>query len=132
MSDSGEEKRKIIIDEDWKSQVEQERASLKDPSASAGDRRRGRRRSRTLPCLPLRSCCWSRRSPPRPDLPGANPGPVDNTTVVRVDLARHYIELLEMLDEKTRGNLTEEENSELQEILHQLRMVYVMVKQSGA
>ena len=41
------------------------------------------------------------------------------------DLARQNIDLLEMLQEKTRGNLTAEESGLLQQLLFQVRMKYV-------
>ncbi|MBN1334521.1 MAG: DUF1844 domain-containing protein [Deltaproteobacteria bacterium] len=40
-------------------------------------------------------------------------------------LARHTIDLLEMLECKTRGNLDEEERRMLGEVLYELRVKYV-------
>ncbi len=40
-------------------------------------------------------------------------------------LARQSIEILEMLQEKTRGNLSEDEGKVLEQILHQLHLAYV-------
>ena len=37
--------------------------------------------------------------------------------------ARHFIETLAMLEQKTAGNLTTDESRLLEEILHQLRML---------
>jgi len=42
-------------------------------------------------------------------------------------LARYSIDLLELLNEKTKGNLEEEEERFLKEMLHQLRLKYVEV-----
>ena len=42
-----------------------------------------------------------------------------------LDMARLHIDLLEVLQEKTRGNLTAEENSVLDDLLYRLRMRYV-------
>ena len=42
-----------------------------------------------------------------------------------LDLARQNIDLLEMLQEKTRGNLTPEESGLLQQLLFQVRMKFV-------
>ena len=39
--------------------------------------------------------------------------------------AKHHIDTLEMLQEKTSGNLTDEETKILSEALHALRMAYV-------
>ncbi len=43
------------------------------------------------------------------------------------ELGREYIEILSMLQEKTRGNLTPQEESTLQRILTELRLAYVEV-----
>lgn len=43
-------------------------------------------------------------------------------------LARHTIDTLNMLQEKTRGNLTEDEAGLLDNILHDLRLRFVMVR----
>lgn len=44
---------------------------------------------------------------------------------VDLELARQNIDLLEMLQEKTRGNLSPEESGLLQQLLFQVRMKYV-------
>ena len=40
-------------------------------------------------------------------------------------MAKTTIDILEMIDQKTKGNLTEEENKLLSHILYELRMNYV-------
>src|SRR5688572_26917432 len=47
--------------------------------------------------------------------------------VVNLDLAKHNIDLLGVLEEKTRGNLTPEEKRLLDSVLYELRMRYVSV-----
>ena len=89
-------------------------------------------------------------SPPRVDLPPASsaypaPGIVDlvlmlaepatiylgdatlpdGTTSENLDLARLHIDLLEVLREKTLGNLSAQENAVLEDVLYRLRMRYV-------
>jgi len=44
---------------------------------------------------------------------------------VRLDLAKHAIDMLAILEKKTMGNLTQEEASMLENVLHQLRIAYV-------
>ena len=53
-------------------------------------------------------------------LPGA-PGPAQ----VNLPLARHTIDLLALLEQKTRGNLTGEEERLLAKLLFDLRLRYV-------
>jgi hypothetical protein len=47
------------------------------------------------------------------------------------ELARHNIDLLAMLQEKTRGNLTAEEQLALDNSLTELRYRYVQAKESA-
>lgn len=56
---------------------------------------------------------------------GLMPEPESGKTSMDLDLAAHNIELLAMLQEKTRGNLTAEEQHLLDGLLYDLRMKYV-------
>lgn len=47
---------------------------------------------------------------------------------INLNVARFSIDLLDLLKEKTKGNLSEEESKFLKEMLHQLRMKYVEIK----
>jgi len=51
-------------------------------------------------------------------------GPGEDSTI-DIDAARHVIDLLGILQEKTRGNLTPEENTQLDNMLADLRMQFV-------
>jgi hypothetical protein len=56
---------------------------------------------------------------------GHIPDPLSGKSESRLDLAKHAIEMLAMLEQKTKGNLTPDEAAMLESILHQLRMAYV-------
>jgi hypothetical protein len=51
--------------------------------------------------------------------------PIDGKTEVRLDLAKHAIDMLAIIEEKTKGNLTPDEVSMLENVLHQLRFQYL-------
>lgn len=51
--------------------------------------------------------------------------PMTKKTEVDLPQAKFAIDLLQILEEKTRGNRTEEEDKFLEDCLYQLRMVYV-------
>ena len=51
--------------------------------------------------------------------------PIDGKKEVRLDLAKHAIEMLAILEQKTKGNLTPDEAAMLENVLHQLRLQYV-------
>jgi hypothetical protein len=46
--------------------------------------------------------------------------------------ARFAIDMLEIIAEKTKGNLTPQEDRGLQDVLHQLRMAFVAVSTQAA
>ncbi len=56
---------------------------------------------------------------------GIIPNPLTNKTEVDLLLAKFNIDLLEMLKEKTKGNLSPDEEKGFQELLFNLRMLYV-------
>jgi hypothetical protein len=56
---------------------------------------------------------------------GQSPNPMTGKTEVRLDMAKHFIDTLTILEEKTQGNLTPDEASLLSAVLHQARVGYV-------
>ncbi len=60
---------------------------------------------------------------------GLIPEPGTGKPQTQLHLARHFIDLLGVLEEKTKGNLTEKETSGLSENLHYLRMLYLKQSQ---
>jgi hypothetical protein len=56
---------------------------------------------------------------------GELPDPLKNDKSTNLPLAKQTIGIIEMLKEKTRGNLTEEEDRLIEGILYDLRMKYV-------
>jgi hypothetical protein len=63
---------------------------------------------------------------------GQVPDPSGKVTAPRLDLAKHTIDTLGILEEKTRGNLTSEEAALLERILHELRLAYVALSRRPA
>ncbi|MBU0972564.1 MAG: DUF1844 domain-containing protein [Proteobacteria bacterium] len=54
--------------------------------------------------------------------------PSTGKTSVNLDLARHTIDMIAMLEEKTRGNLTNDEENLLKALLSEIRLAYVEAK----
>ena len=124
MSDEAE-RPKIIVDTDWKEQVRAEKAALEQgeeqndaeptepdavgelPPASF---------SLLVSALATQAVAamGQLRDPNSTEAP-----PVDR------NIAKHQIDLLSMLEEKTKGNLSAEEAMMLQNVLHELRMLFV-------
>ncbi len=57
---------------------------------------------------------------------GEIPNPETGRVELQLDLARHTIDVLEMLNSKTRGCLNEDEKVLLSDILHEVKMKYVI------
>jgi len=60
---------------------------------------------------------------------GAAPDPFTGEVNVRLDVARYHIDLIAVLEEKTRGNLTREEAAAMRAVLSDLRMQFVAVSE---
>jgi Domain of unknown function (DUF1844) len=58
---------------------------------------------------------------------GDAPSPIDGSSDRNLAMARQTIDLLALLEDKTRGNLTGEEERVLQQALYDLRVRYVEV-----
>lgn len=63
---------------------------------------------------------------------GLIPGPSGERVPVDLPNARRTIDLLEVLQDKTRGNLTREESSLLENILYDLRLSYIELEKRRA
>ena len=64
---------------------------------------------------------------------GDVPDPVSGqTAAANLPAAQQMIEILALLEEKTRGNLTAEERQFLDQILYELRLRYVEASKQGA
>lgn len=135
-SDQGE-KPKIFVDEDWKSQVEAEKKAAeefkkateaKPASASGGESSAD---SPPLPPATLSFLVTTLATQAMVSL-GQVPNPFSGKVEVRLPEARHFIDTLSMLDEKTAGNRTPEESTLLRNALHQLRMAYIEAQSSPA
>ena len=63
---------------------------------------------------------------------GDLPDPVSGErTALNLDGAAQMIEILSLLDQKTRGNLTAEERQMLEQLLYELRMRFVEASRGG-
>jgi hypothetical protein len=122
MSEEKKEK-KIIIDEDWKAEAQKEKET-------ADDEAKIEKEKAAQPQMPkgdmagLVSMLSSQAAYALGlmQIPGQKEKPE-----VNLDMARFSIDLLEVLAEKTKGNLTDEEHSLLDGTLHQLRMAFVQL-----
>lgn len=114
---------KIIVDEDWKTKVQNEKEQLKaqvDSDTKAG----------AEPQLPPASfpMLLSTLATQVMSALGQMPDPVDGKARINKPLAKHLVDTIAMLEEKTKGNLNEDEAQMMDTLLHEVRMIYVAVK----
>ncbi len=112
---------KIIVDDDWKSQVEQEKEALAEQSTESPEVPEAMQELPPASFLVLLSTLATQAMAAM----GIFPDPMTGKPNVNLPMAKHFIDCLSMLKEKTEGNLTEEEEGHLRDALHQLRMQYV-------
>jgi len=127
------EDKKIIIDEDWKKQAQQEKeVQAKKAEEETAEKTEAQSHGRTGPL-------------PQGDLPALinmlTTQALFSMGVFQVkdqeprepdlELARYNIDMLEAIEAKTKGNLTDDEQALLTETLNQLRMGFVQISQGG-
>lgn len=63
---------------------------------------------------------------------GGYPDPQTGRAIVSLEHAKFHIDLLALLQEKTKGNLTPEEDSDLNQVLNALRLQFVEISKAVA
>ena len=124
------DEKKIIIDEDWKSQVEAEKEQAAKAKSAPAERR------------PTTDADSSEAAdPPMPPASfemllttlatealvalGQVPHPVTGKVEVQRNQAKFLIDTVDVLRQKTAGNLTNSEQQVIDSLLHQMRLVFV-------
>ncbi len=138
---------KLIIDSDWKSQAQAEKEKL----AAQERERAAKQPAGGAPAGGQRAGASKGSDAGMPDMPEANfdellrlllgqallymgafPDPETGRAVVSLEMAKLHIDLLQVVETKTKGNLTPEESSALTRVLAELRMQFVEVAKAVA
>ena len=115
---------KILIDTDWKAEAQAEKERLTKQAAEA--EAKGGPRSGEMPPASFQMLVGTIASQAVMGL-GAVRDPKSGGVVVDLEAARFAIDLLGVIEEKTKGNLTDEEAKELTQALAELRHRFVQV-----
>ena len=124
--------KKIIIDEDWKSQVQAEKdaaakkvvadqpatAEVHDVAHTGG--------GMSFPPASFEMLVTTLATEALVAL-GQMPNPLTNKAEMQPEQAKYLIDTIEVLQQKTKGNLTAAEQQLVDSILHQMRMLFVAV-----
>jgi len=120
---------KLHVDSDWKAQAEAEREKLKKIDTERNEKAGAD--SEELPPADFRTIVGMLATQALGGL-GAYGDPQTRRVVVDLPAAQFAIDLLGVLDAKTKGNLTAEESKELTGILTELRARFVQFAQMVA
>ncbi len=116
------EEPRLHIDDDWKSEAAREKERLAADVDSA--------EPREMPAASFVGLVQLIAMQAMVGL-GGFAGPGGQEIPPNIELAKHHIDLLDVLDAKTKGNLDANEKRLLDTTLHQLRMAFVEVAQGG-
>ena len=124
---------KIHIDSDWKAEAQREKQKLQEAEAQKAEQGEPQQGTsgRELPPADFKALLSSIASQAMLYL-GGIPDPQSGQRYVVLDMAQHYIDLLAVLEEKTQGNIDDEESKMLTQVLSELRMAYMQVSQASA
>lgn len=124
-----QEKPKIIVDDDWKAQAQAEKQKLDEEirakqaeGKAAGAPAAGG--PREMPPASFSTLVGSLAAQALLAL-GGYEDPRTKRRLVDLELAKHHIDTLAVLEEKTKGNLTDEEKKALDGAMYEARMRYV-------
>ena len=125
---SDEQQPKLIIDDDWKAEAQKEKQRKADEAAAKTADSAGQQGGEQIEAnfdelvrmLVMQALLYL----------GAMPDPATGKAVVSLEYAKLNIDLLGILEEKTKGNLTEEEQQVLSQTASELRLQFVEVSKA--
>jgi hypothetical protein len=123
------DEKKIIIDEDWKSKVQAEKEEAAQSKPSAAQETAGRENPYEVGDVPmppasLEMLLTTLATEALVAL-GQVPHPVTQKVQVHSHQAKYLIDTIDMIRQKTKGNLTPTEQQTIDSLLHQLRMIFL-------
>ncbi len=128
MSDDQQDQPKIIIDSDWKAEAQAEKEKLAEQEAQSGGADDATRGQGKLPPADFRTLMGMLASQAIMYMGGVA-DPQTGKAMFDPEASTHLIDLLAILEEKTKGNLTDEESQELSGVIHELRSRFVEIAQ---
>lgn len=131
MAEEKAEKSKIFVDDDWKAQAQAEKEKLAqdvDKSAPAAQTPQGAQGERGMPPANFSTLVSSIVTQIFFALGGIE-DPQTGKRYLDLNLAKHHVDMLSVLEEKTRNNLTDAEKQLLDQALYETRMQYVQIAQ---
>ena len=126
---------KIIVDDDWKSQAQAEKEKLAAAEAAAAQKSAAAGGGAGPDGLPEQVAFQDLIQVLATQALlylGAFPDPQTGRAIVALDLAKLHIDLLGVVQEKTKGNLSDDESKMLDGTAHELRLQFAEIVQAVA
>lgn len=138
MADQDPQKPEIHVDSDWKAQAQAEKQKMAEQAKARqtqagggeGEQAAGGAAGGVPPAT--FETLISTMATQALFAMGAFADPRTGQRYQNLDLARHHIDMLGVLEEKTKGNLSEEEETTLASTIYELRTRYVQMASGGA
>ena len=125
MAENSDEQPKIIVDSDWKDEAQKEKEEADRVT-------REEAAATELPPPALAEIVQMVLMQASIGLGGFQDPQSGQRIPPNVPLAQHYIDLLALLQEKTQGNLDDQEKQLLDGALHELRLAFVQMVNASA
>ena len=115
-----DEPKKIIVDDDWKAEARREKEKLAAQAAGPRDMPPPHV-AELVNIIAMQAMAGM----------GLLATPNGERIPPDMEVAKHFIDLLQLLEDKTKGNLTPEEKTLLEQTLYDLRMTFVQIAGGG-
>ena len=127
MAEENKGEKKIIVDDDWKAQAQKEKEEL------AGKEKTEHEEAKQAPQLPLADIAGlvSMLATQAFFAMGLIQTEENKDHPADLNMAKYNIDMLEVIEQKTKGNLSDEEAELIEGTLHQLRMTFVKLSEQG-
>jgi hypothetical protein len=120
-----DEEKKIIVDEDWKEQAQREKEQMAaEKKIEEAEKPEDQPERGPLPQADMTGLI-SMLATQAFFAMGAFGTEEGQEPKIDLDMAKYSVDMLGVIEEKTKGNLSDEEATALENTLHQLRMTFV-------
>ena len=111
-----DEEKKLIVDDDWKAEARREKERAAEDAAQ----------HETLPAPSFSELVNIIVMQAMAGM-GLFAGPGGQQVPPNLEMAKHFIDMLQILEDKTKGNLTPDEKKLLDQVLYEMRITFVQL-----
>lgn len=116
-----DETKKIFVDDDWKAQAQREKEQLSSQTSKSREAMPPAAFVELVNMIVMNAMAGL----------GMMAGPGGKPIPPNLEVAKHFVDMLQVLEDKTKGNLNPEEKKLLDQVLYEMRMYYVQAAGAG-